>query len=165
MARARSRKILPSFICRSLAGMPIEVYGDGEQISDMCWVGDVADVLIKAVYHASDGQLHPIAEVGPAQSMTVNTVAQAVATEALTYTGVLVPVRHLPMRDGERSGVTAADVSTLEPYDVRLMPFSTGLAKTVKWYWDTLFAKENVLVPSRMSLTGSDISGHGMSLA
>ena len=32
---SRVRKIAPSFICRALKGDPIEVYGDGAQISDM----------------------------------------------------------------------------------------------------------------------------------
>ena len=35
---SRVRKIIPSFICRSLTGLPIEVYGDGEQVIDLIYV-------------------------------------------------------------------------------------------------------------------------------
>ena len=132
------RKILPSFICRALSGQSIEVYGDGEQISDMCYVADVATVLIRALWHAADGYLHGTAEVGPQESMTVNNVAHDVAMMCSWWTDVMVDIVHLPMRDGEKKGVTAADVSTLAPYLVELTPFGTGLRDTVQWYHQQL---------------------------
>lgn len=36
------RKIVPAFVCRALSGMPIEIYGSGNQVSDMVHVQDVA---------------------------------------------------------------------------------------------------------------------------
>lgn len=140
---SKVRKILPSFICRALSGLPIEVYGDGEQISDMCWAGDVADVLLLALGEAYLGNLYPIAEVGPERSMTVNEVAHlcALACSAFTNSPV-VPVNHLPMRDGEKSGVTAADVRTLDPYDVTLTPFDVGLEQTVSYYAQLILQRE-----------------------
>ncbi len=132
------RKILPSFICRALSGQDIEVYGDGEQVSDMCYVGDVAEVLVQAVLHASEGFLHPTAEVGPKESMTVNEVAEYVIQAAANYTEEFVDISWLPMRPGERKGVTAADPSTLEVYGVKLTPFDEGLPETVAYYWEQL---------------------------
>jgi UDP-glucose 4-epimerase len=37
---SKVRKIMPSFICRALRRMPIQVYGDGKQIMDMVYVAD-----------------------------------------------------------------------------------------------------------------------------
>lgn len=132
------RKILPSFICNALAQLPIEVYGDGEQISDMCYVADVASILVQALWKADAGTLVPIAEVGPDQSMTVNEVAKAVARECDLFTNVRVPIEHLPMRVGEKSGVTAADPSTLDDYVIELTPFAGGLTKTVEYYYQEM---------------------------
>jgi len=46
---SKVRKITPSFICRALSNSPIEVYGDGTQVSDMVHVTDVAKVMVKAL--------------------------------------------------------------------------------------------------------------------
>lgn len=131
------RKILPTFINQALQGRPIEVYGDGEQVSDMCWVGDVAKVLIAAVFHAWRGELHPTAEVGPAEHMTVRRVAEEVFWQVQAARGIYggkLDIQYLPMRDGERKGMTIADPRTLDVYGIELTPFADGLAKTVAHY-------------------------------
>ncbi len=70
---ATVRKITPAFVCRALLGEPIEVYGDGQQVSDMVHVRDVARALVTALEYAAAGApLHEPVEVGPKQSMSVN---------------------------------------------------------------------------------------------
>ena len=132
------KKIIPSFINAALQGRPLEVYGDGEQISDCVWVGDVAKVLVGALTEAAAGRLHPIAEVGPEESLTVNEVAMAVEVAVSVAPGSdwhgYVGTRHIPMRPGEVKGVTKADTSTLEPYGITLTPLSEGLKRTVAYY-------------------------------
>ena len=130
------RKILPTFINQALQGKWIEVIGDGEQVSDMCYVGDVAKVLVGAFFHAQQGLLHPIAEVGPAEHMTVREVANAVAMEVYQrgYRFEVPGIAHLPMRKGERKGETVADPRTLDVYGVTLTPFAEGLRQTVAHY-------------------------------
>jgi len=56
---SKVRKITPSFACRAILGHDIEIYGDGSQISDMVWVGDVARTLVAAMEHAVDGKVAP----------------------------------------------------------------------------------------------------------
>ena len=133
------RKILPTFINQALQGKPIEVYGDGEQISDMVWVGDVAKVLVSAVQDAGRHRLHATAEVGPEESLTVNEVADAVLAYVTRHQTKYMGwadgrITHLPMRAGERKGVTKADTSTLKPYNISLTPFAEGLSQTVEYY-------------------------------
>ena len=133
------RKILPTFINQALQGKPIEVYGDGEQISDMVWVGDVAKVLVSAVQEARGLRLHATAEVGPEESLTVNEVANAVLDCVTRHQTKHMGwadgrITHLPMRAGERKGVTKADTSTLKPYNISLTPFAEGLSQTVEYY-------------------------------
>lgn len=100
----RVRKIVPAFACRALSGMPVEVYGDGSQISDMVHVSDVAATFVAALEAAEAGLVpdYPI-EVGPVVSTSVAEVAGFVVEAAAVHTGSRVPVTHLPMRPGEMS--------------------------------------------------------------
>lgn len=144
---AKVRKITPAFVCRALTGAPIEVYGDGEQISDMVHVSDVATALIRALEAAAEGRVIPDPiEIGPAASLTVNEVAdlvrQAAATwrvsQSLDYGSEPVDLVHLPMRPGEVPGDrVSADWTTLETIGMSyrdLIPPEEGLAATVRWY-------------------------------
>ncbi|MFZ9979553.1 MAG: NAD-dependent epimerase/dehydratase family protein [Opitutales bacterium] len=126
---SKVRKIMPSFICRALSGLPIEVYGDGEQIMDMVWVGDVADVLVAALEHT---EAHgPITcDAGTGRPTTVNEIAGIVADAAGGY------VEHLPMRPGEdERSVVLGDPATLEPLGITdLRVLEDGVADTVAYF-------------------------------
>lgn len=137
---SKVRKVLPAFTCRALTGTAIEVYGDGEQVSDCVYVGDVASAFVTALEHtAAHGVLDRPAEVGPVESCTVNDVAELVAKYAAEATG-LEPVRvtHLPMRPGEVPGaVVRSDTTTLEPLGIDARNFVSleeGIRRTVEWY-------------------------------
>jgi UDP-glucose 4-epimerase len=112
-AAGRVRKIAPAFICRALCDMPIEVYGDGSQVSDMVYVRDVAKTFLAALEHCMTGAVPQVpVEIGPAESLTVLDVADTIAVAAAEHTGKPpVDVVHLPMRPGEKA---AGDV----PQDV-----------------------------------------------
>lgn len=133
------RKIVPAFACRVLSDQPIEVYGDGYQVSDMVWVGDVAYTLVNTLEKtASSGYVETTIEVGPKISNTVNSVAKLINESAITLGYRGVDITHLPMRPGENPGDTvSADWKTLELVDVDVDKFvtaSSGLFETVKWF-------------------------------
>lgn len=145
---AKVRKITPAFVCRALTGKPIEIYGDGEQVSDMVAVQDVAIALVTALEKAQDSMVFDRAvEVGPspAQSRTVNQIAAEVieATTGLRFPKV--EVTHLPMRPGEISGArVTADTTTLAMVDMApecLLPYTIGIAETVSWFADNWLPK------------------------
>lgn len=137
---SKVRKITPSFACRALDGQDVEVYGDGLQVSDMCWVGDVAKALVVATEKAAQGIVFPEAvEVGPEQNSTVKEVAELV----IKYAGTDAKLVNLPMRPGEIPGATVcADVNTLRHVDMTpedLMPLDEGMRQTVEWFRETYF--------------------------
>jgi UDP-glucose 4-epimerase len=137
---SKVRKITPSFACRALDGQDVEVYGDGRQVSDMCWVGDVAKALVVATEKAASGVVFPEAvEVGPEVNSTVQEVAEMIVNLAGTDSKLV----NLPMRPGELAGSTVkADVSTLRHVDMSadsLMPLDQGMAETVEWFRKTYF--------------------------
>jgi UDP-glucose 4-epimerase len=129
-ASGKVRKIMPAFICRALAGLPVEVYGDGHQVSDCVWVGDVARALVATLEHDVGVDV----EIGPAESTTVNEVAELV----VAATGHRSPIVHVPMRPGEEPGAqVTADPSTLKLVGIRpesLTPIEQGVTETVKWF-------------------------------
>lgn len=138
---AKVRKITPAFVCRALTGVDIEVYGDGEQVSDMVHVTDGARALVAALEHAARGDVfdQPV-EVGPAESCTVNEVAYRVIEAAAGFGFTPVDLVHLPMRPGEVAGAkVSADVSTLKLVGIdpgSLVPLDRGIADTVEWFRD-----------------------------
>lgn len=137
---AKVRKVLPAFTCRALTGAPIEVYGDGTQVSDCVYVEDVARAFVTALEHtAAHGPTAKPVEVGPAASSTVLDVAHLVAKAAAARTGRRpVEVTHLPMRPGEiPNAVVSADTSTLAQIGMDAAGFVTledGVDRTVAWY-------------------------------
>ena len=136
---SKVRKITPSFICRALTGENIEVYGDGRQISDMCWVGDVAQALVVATEKAAQDIVFPEAvEVGPAHSKQVGEIAHLI----IHLTGSDSQVVNLPMRPGEIPGATvSADINTLKYVDMTeasLMPVAKGMEITIDYYRELL---------------------------
>lgn len=127
---SKVRKIMPSFICRALSGLPIEIYGDGTQVSDMVYVEDVARVLVYMLSHDSDTAV----DVGPAVSATVNYVAALVRDTAESDS----PIVHLPMRPGEvPNAVVSADTATLTEVGIdpsTFVPLEEGVDDAVTWF-------------------------------
>lgn len=137
-AEGKVRKITPSFICRALSGLPIEIYGDGSNVSDMVYVGDVAKALVTALEKADKGIVFNEAiECGPKTHHTVKEVAELVNN----LTGSTAGLRHLPMRPGEQLGVdVTADFDTLSHVDMNVLeltPLEEGLQKTIDYFRET----------------------------
>lgn len=144
---SKVRKAMPSFICRALTGMSIEIYGDGTQISDFVYVEDVAKVFVRALeltyqYNKPLG----VCEVGPGWregSPTVRQVAQMVVNEVGLQTGNdPVEIKFLPMRPGEvPNAVVSAEVRTLEKLFIdpeKFVSLREGIGRTVEHfllYW------------------------------
>ena len=132
---SRVRKITPAFACRALAGEPVEVYGDGGQVSEMVYVGDVAKALVIALEKAEQGIVFDRAvEVGRDEGITVQEFAQLVIDSAGSDSKIV----NIPMRPGETPGATVkSDAETLALVDMSaddLLPLAEGLARTVEYF-------------------------------
>jgi UDP-glucose 4-epimerase len=133
------RKITPSFVCRALTHMDVEVYGDGSQISDMVYVADVAKALVNAMAKAHMGEVFDVpVEVGP----EVNSTVQEVAELIIAISGSQSKIVNLPMRPGEIPGaVVKADTSTLKLVDMDpkdLVGLPVGMQLTVDYFKEYL---------------------------
>lgn len=143
---SRVRKIMPSFACRALTGLPIEIYGDGTQIMDMIYVGDVAQVLVSTLEHTeSHGPISGL-EAGTGRPTTVNDIASVVRSETALITGRNVEIVHLPMRPGEDVGsVVLANPEGLRTLGIApedLVDLETGARATVRYFDEYLIHKD-----------------------
>lgn len=131
---SRVRKIIPSFVARALHSEPIQVYGDGSQIMDMIYVGDVARCLVTALENGpAGGELYV---AGTGRRTSVQTVAELVRAE-VSRRGTAVNIENLPMRPGETPGSEVlADASRLVPgiRQDELITLEEGLRETVAYY-------------------------------
>ena len=119
--------------------MDIEVYGDGSQVSDMCWVGDVAHALVVATEKAFVGNVFPEAvEVGPKVNRTVQEIAELI----IKLSGSTSKIINLPMRPGEIAGATvSANVESLKHVDMSdetLMPLDEGMQLTIDHFREVI---------------------------
>ncbi len=126
------RKIVPTFIVQALRGEPLTVYGDGEQIVDMIYAGDLAKILVDACTR-TDVRYDHVYEAGTGRGMTVNEVALAIIDAA----GSSSELKHLPMRPGEEEhAVITARPETLEDLGDRpkFLGFYEGIRRVMDWY-------------------------------
>ncbi len=128
------RKITPSFVCRALNDDPIEVYGDGNQVSDMVYVEDVATSLVRALRLASQGNILPAIEIGPLEHNSVIQIAELV----IELTRSRSKIVNLPMRPGEAPGESVtASVESMNAAGIFPEDFTRirdGLKRTVDYY-------------------------------
>lgn len=112
--RATVRKIIPSFVCRALTGMDIEVTGDGSQLIDLVYVEDVAKVLVDALWVEPGA----ILEAGTGKAVSVLQAAHDVKAWTTSPSSIV----HTGLRLGEPAGavVVAGDPLCFNPWPHRL---------------------------------------------
>jgi UDP-glucose 4-epimerase len=119
------RKIIPSFMRQALRGLPLEIYGDGQQVMDMIHVRDVARILVDSLGQSTaDSTI----EAGSGEATTVYEIARLVNE----LTGNQAGVQFLPMRPGEPKGAVVL-ASKLKEGEARV-PLRVGLLDTIVWY-------------------------------
>ena len=106
------------------AGLPVQLYGDGEQTRDFIFVDDV----IRAFLAVLDGSNETIYNVGTGIERSVNDLLGSL--EALTNSGLQVEQRP-PWPNDTRSISANVDRFSAEFGSVSTMPIEEGLARTV----------------------------------
>lgn len=87
------QKIIPTFATRAWRGEDLPIWGDGLQLVDMVWAGDIAECLVRALPFGNG----EIFDAGTGRGMRVREVAEWV----LAITDSDSEVVCLPMRSGE----------------------------------------------------------------
>ena len=125
------KKIVPTFVRAALLGEPIRVYGDGEQIMDMIYVGDVARILAQSMIEQTGVN---VISAGIGRKLTVNQIAEMIVRTTKSSS----TIEHVPMRAGEPPrSIVLGDPTTLLKIKIdpaSLLAFEEGLQRTLNWY-------------------------------
>ena len=131
------KKIMPNLIEPVLRDEPITIYGDGEQVMDMIYVTDVAEILVDALPR-DHGCYDTVMEAGTGRRTTVNDLATAVLAEFGQEMVEGKNVNHVPMRPGEPPhSVVLGDPTTLAPLgwtEADMLTLEDGLKRTIASY-------------------------------
>ncbi|MCC5903040.1 MAG: dTDP-glucose 4,6-dehydratase [Halomonas sp.] len=129
-------KLIPLMILNALAGKPLPVYGDGQQIRDWLYVEDHARALIKVATEGQAGETYNIGGHNEKANLTVVEtlcdLLQELVPKESSYRELITFVTDRPGHDVRY----AIDASKIER-ELGWKPeetFETGLRKTVKWY-------------------------------
>lgn len=127
------RKIMPNLVIPALKNEQIIVYGSGNQIMDMIYVEDLAEILVRALLN-DHGAYGRAIEAGMGEDTTVNHLVDIVVKMASSR----AKVDHVAMRPGEiPDSIVKADTSTLEQIGWKkseFTPLEVGIKKTIEWY-------------------------------
>ncbi len=134
-------KLIPHMILNALAGKPLPVYGDGNQIRDWLYVEDHARALVKVVIEGEVGETYNIGGHNEKRNIevvrTLCSLLEELAAEqkpagVAHYEDLITFVKDRPGHDVRY----AIDASKIER-ELGWKPeetFETGLRKTVAWY-------------------------------
>jgi dTDP-glucose 4,6-dehydratase len=135
-------KLVPLMILNCLAGKPLPVYGDGEQIRDWIYVADHCRAIRVVLARGRPGEVYNIGGNSERKNIdVVNTICDAIDSLRpglrLSPSAALITyVRDRPGHDRRY----AIDFSKIQN-ELQWAPtesFTTGIHKTVAWYLDHL---------------------------
>jgi dTDP-glucose 4,6-dehydratase len=135
-------KLIPLIITNALAGKPLPIYGDGQQVRDWLYVGDHCAAIRRVL---ADGRTGEVYNVGGWNEMTnlevVHTLCDILddlqpkkSDSAGSYRDQIVYVQDRPGHD-RRYAIDARKIERelgWKPAET----FASGIKKTVRWYLD-----------------------------
>ncbi|MCU1736963.1 MULTISPECIES: NAD-dependent epimerase/dehydratase family protein [unclassified Pseudomonas] len=116
--------VISIFCERALKGLPITIFGDGEQTRDFIYVGDLVQILLQALKapQVQDGAIN----VGLNRATTLKQMLTALGE----VVGALPPVTYAPARSGDIRHSRANNQRMLERFVLaEPTPMSLGLAR------------------------------------
>ncbi|MGA8496793.1 MAG: dTDP-glucose 4,6-dehydratase [Xanthobacteraceae bacterium] len=133
-------KLIPLVIFNALAGKPLPIYGDGEQVRDWLYVEDHCRAIIRVLQAGRLGETYNIGGWNEKTNLeVVKTICDMLSElrphpEGKVYADQITFVRDRPGHDRRY----AIDASKIES-ELGWRPkesFETGIRKTVQWYLD-----------------------------
>ena len=135
------RKIFPNVVIPALLNKPITIYGDGEQVMDLIYAADIAEVLSRVtLYDSIPNDI--IYEAGVGGGLTINKSVETV----LKLTNSKSQVNRIAMRPGEEPAaiveISQKGWENLKKYinftPKDLTPMTEALTNSIKWYKENL---------------------------
>ena len=116
--------VISIFSERAVKGLPITIFGDGEQTRDFIYVGDLVQILVQAVEarQVEEGAVN----VGLNKATTLKQMLEALSE----VVGQLPPISYAPARSGDIRHSRADNTRLLQRFTLgETTPMSVGLAR------------------------------------
>lgn len=126
-------RVVSNFIMQALSGEDLTIYGDGSQTRSFCYVSDLVDGLIAAIF--SDVSITGPINLGNPTELTISQLAETIIS--LTGSNSKITKLPLPLDDPKqrKPDITKAN-STLRWFPT--VDLETGLNSTIKDFRDRL---------------------------
>jgi dTDP-glucose 4,6-dehydratase len=133
-------KLIPLMIVNALAGKPLPVYGDGQQIRDWLYVKDHCSAIRRVLEEGRIGEVYNVGGWNEKANLEIVHTICALLDElrpradAKSYRGQITFVADRPGHD-RRYAIDAGKIERelgWKPVET----FDTGIRKTVQWYLD-----------------------------
>ncbi|MBC7940563.1 MAG: GDP-mannose 4,6-dehydratase, partial [Chitinophagaceae bacterium] len=131
-------KLIPLMIVNALAGKPLPVYGDGQQIRDWLYVGDHCSAIRRVLQAGRVGEVYNVGGWNEKPNIEiVQTICGLLdqlqpRADGASYAGQITYVKDRPGHD-RRYAIDARKIERelgWKPQET----FETGIRKTVQWY-------------------------------
>ncbi len=158
-------KLIPLMIVNALAGKPLPVYGDGQQIRDWLYVKDHCSAIRRVLEAGRVGEVYNIGGCNEKPNIEiVHTVCALLdelrpRTDGRSYREQIAYVTDRPGHDRRY----AIDASKIE-HELGWKPaetFETGIRKTVQWYLDNQSWVSNVQSGAYRTWVEKNYQGRG----
>lgn len=126
--------VVAKFIHHAMTDRPLEIYGDGNQLRNFSYVGDVVEYVKRAL--ATEAAVGEVINVANPEEVSVNELAEVVSK----VTGRSLKIVHTdPLKgDPSRNPANTKKAIKLLGYEPQVQ-FEEGIKKTLQWYKETYF--------------------------
>jgi dTDP-glucose 4,6-dehydratase len=131
-------KLIPLMIHNAVAGKPLPVYGDGQNVRDWLYVTDHCDAILAALENGKPGETYNVGGLNEQKNVdvvnTLCTILDELRPQGAPHARLITYVKDRPGHD-RRYAIDCAKLQN----DLGWSPkesFHTGIRKTVQWYLD-----------------------------
>jgi dTDP-glucose 4,6-dehydratase len=124
-------KLIPLMISNAMEGIPLPVYGDGQQVRDWLYVDDHCRALWAVLQHGREGEVYNVA--GACHLPNVQVIRRVLEIVGAPET-LITRVTDRPGHD--RRYALRGDKLARDTGFTPEVTFEDGLARTVRWYQD-----------------------------
>jgi nucleoside-diphosphate-sugar epimerase len=132
-SRPDDGRIVPNFVIQALQRQPITIYGDGSQTRSFCYVSDMVDGLLRAMF--TEGTEGEVFNLGNPDEYTVLQFAEVIARQLGSNAGI--KYQPLPVDDPTRRRPDISKARTRLGWEPRV-GLSDGIERTAEWFRQVL---------------------------
>lgn len=122
-------RVISNFINQALEGKPITVYGDGKQTRSLCFVSDLVEGLIKAMF--AEGTKGEVINIGNPNEKTIIEVAEMI--KEMIGSNSQITFEELPQDDPKKRNPDISKAKSLLSWAPQV-DLEEGLKKTIEYF-------------------------------